>query len=91
VFAERLRRWIAAGRPPLVVAWQARSLVEAQVLEAVLRQAGIRVLVRRRSVPGYEGVVERAEGVWADLLVDEPDRDRARALAAGFLATPPEA
>jgi hypothetical protein len=74
-----------------VVAWRAHSQVEARLVEAVLREAGIPVLVRWRSVPGYEGAVERAEGVWADLLVDEPNLDRARALAAEFLATPPEA
>lgn len=73
-----------------MVAWRARDPVEAQVLASVLEQAGIRVLVRRRAVPGYEGVVERAEGVFADLLVAEPDAHRARALVAKFLEAPPE-
>ncbi len=91
MFAERLRRWIAAGRAPLAVAWRARNPVEAQLLEAVLRQAGIPVLVRWRTVPGYEGVVERAEGVWADLLVCEPHLPQARALVSEFLSAPPQA
>ncbi len=73
-----------------MVAWQARHEVEAQVLAGVLEQAGIAVLVRRRAVPGYEGAVERAEGVFADLLVAEQDLDRARVLVAKFLEAPPE-
>lgn len=85
-----LRRWIHGASRPLVAAWRARDPVEAQVLAAVLEQAGIRVLVRPRTVPGYEGAVERAEGVFADLLVVEADRYRARVLVAKFLEAPPE-
>ncbi len=89
MLGDWLRRWIAAGRPRLVVVWRARSLVEAQLLEAVLHQAGISVLVRPRSLPGYEGVVERAQGIWADLLVEEPNFHQARAIAEEFLGTGP--
>jgi hypothetical protein len=85
-----LRRWIHGASRPLKVAWRARDPVEAQVVAAVLEQAGIRVLVRRRTVPGYEGAVERAEGVFADLLVAEGELHRARVLVAKFLEAPPE-
>lgn len=85
-----LRRWICGASRPLVVAWRARDPVEAQVVAAVLEQAGIRVLVRPRTVPGYEGAVERAEGVFADLLVAEVDLHRARVLVVKFLEAPPE-
>lgn len=85
-----LRRWIHGASRPLGVAWRTRDPVEAQVVAAVLEQAGIRVLVRRRTVPGYEGAVDRAEGVFADLLVAEADLYRARVLVVKFLEAPPE-
>lgn len=85
-----LRRWIYGETTALVVAHEAASALEAEFLRDVLRQAGIRVLVRPRGIPGYEGVVERARGVWADLLVGEGDLERARAVIAEFLAGPLE-
>jgi hypothetical protein len=90
MIGDRLRRWIRGGEEALVVAHEARTQVEADLLAAVLREAGFRVMVRRRGVPGYEGVFEAAHGVWADLLVTGPDRDRARVLVAKFLESPIE-
>ncbi|MDR5682821.1 MAG: hypothetical protein QN163_02170 [Armatimonadota bacterium] len=90
MIGELLRRWILGDADALVVAHRARTQVEADLLAAVLREAGFRVLVRRRGVPGYEGVFEAARGVWADLLVARSDAHRARALVAKFLESPVE-
>lgn len=79
-----LRRWIYGKASALVVVHAARTQVEAEVLRGVLQGAGIPVLVQPRGVPGYEGVVERAQGVWADLLVAEPHLGRARAVIDEF-------
>jgi len=86
-----LRRWIYGEASALVVAHAARTQVEAEVLRDVLHEAGIPVLVRPRGIPGYEGIVERAQGVWADLLVAEPDLDRAQAVIDEFFRSSSEA
>lgn len=86
-----LRRWIYGEASALVVVHAARTQVEAEVLRDVLHEAGIPVLVRPRGVPGYEGVLERAQGVWADLLVAEPDLDRAQAVIDEFFRSSGEA
>lgn len=88
MFREWLKRWVGGGS--LEVAWRAKDPVEAQVLASVLRQAAIPVWVRPRGVPGYEGAVERAQGVFADLVVAGRDLHRARAVLAKFLETPAE-
>jgi hypothetical protein len=87
---DLLRRWMRGDEGALVVAHQARTAIEADLLAAVLREAGFRVMVRHRGVPGYEGIFEAAGGVWADLLVPEADLDRARTLVATFLESPVE-
>lgn len=89
-FLDALQKWIHGDAPPLVVAHAAATQVEADVLATALVDAGVPVLVRRRGIPGYEGVFERAGGVWADLVVREPDLHRARVLVAEFLESPIE-
>jgi hypothetical protein len=89
-FGDALRKWVHGGKPALVSAREAATQVEADVLAAALGEAGIPVLVHPRGIPGYEGVFERAAGVWADLLVRADDLHRARVLIAKFLESPAE-
>jgi hypothetical protein len=90
MIGDLLRRWLRGGEGALLVAHEAHTQIEADLLAAVLREAGFRVMVRPRGVPGYEGVFEGASGVWADLLVPASDVDRARVLVAKFLESPVE-
>jgi 4-hydroxy-tetrahydrodipicolinate synthase len=63
--------------------------VEALMLQGLLEQAGIPVVLRSRQVPGYGDVVEKATGVWGDLLVPDERAADARALVRDYLAAQP--
>jgi 2-dehydro-3-deoxy-D-pentonate aldolase len=63
--------------------------VEALMLQGILEQAGIPVVLRSRQVPGYGDVVEKATGVWGDLLVPDERAVEARALVRDYLAAQP--
>ncbi|HLW48167.1 MAG TPA: dihydrodipicolinate synthase family protein [bacterium] len=63
--------------------------VEALMLQGLLEQAGIPVVLRSRQVPGYADVVEKATGVWGDLLVPDERAGDARTLIRDYLATQP--
>jgi 2-dehydro-3-deoxy-D-pentonate aldolase len=65
--------------------------VEALMLQGVLEQAGIPVVLRSRQVPGYGAVVEKATGVWGDLLVPDERAADARTLIHDYLAAQPKA
>lgn len=60
--------------------------VEALMLQGLLEQAGIPVVLRSRQVPGYGQVLEKATGVWGDLLVPDERAGDAEALVHEFLA-----
>jgi len=62
---------------------------EALMLQGLLEGAGIPVVLRSRQIPGYGGVIERATGVWGDLLVPDEQEAEARALVTGYLAPSP--
>jgi 2-dehydro-3-deoxy-D-pentonate aldolase len=63
--------------------------VEALMLQGLLEQAGIPVVLRSRQVPGYGDVVEKATGVWGDLLVPDERAADARTLVRDYLAAQP--
>ncbi len=60
---------------------------EALMLQGLLQQVGIPVMLRSHQIPGYAEVVERATGVWGDLLVPDERAAEARALLAEYLAS----
>lgn len=60
--------------------------VEALMLQGVLEEAGIPVLLRSRQIPGYGELLERATGVWGDLLVPDARAAEARAIVAEYLS-----
>lgn len=60
---------------------------EALMLQGLLEGAGIPVLLRSRQISGYGDIIERAIGVWGDLLVPSEREQEARALVTGFLAS----
>lgn len=64
--------------------------VEALMLQGVLEQAGIPVVLRSRQVPGYGAVVEKAMGVWGDLLVPDERAADAGTLIHDYLAAQPK-
>ena len=64
--------------------------VEALMLQGVLEQAGIPVVLRSRQVPGYGAVVEKATGVWGDLLVPDERAADAGTLIHDYLAAQPK-
>jgi len=64
---------------------KAHDEAEALMLQGLLEEAGIPVVLRSRQIPGYGEVVERATGVWGDLLVPDERETEARALVTGYL------
>jgi len=60
---------------------------EALMLQGLHEGAGIPVVLRSRQISGYGDVIERAIGVWGDLLVPDEREPEARALVTGFLAS----
>jgi 2-dehydro-3-deoxy-D-pentonate aldolase len=55
------------------------------MLQGILEEAGIPVLLRSRQIPGYGEVLERATGVWGDLLVPDEREAEARTLVDAYL------
>jgi 2-dehydro-3-deoxy-D-pentonate aldolase len=70
---------------------KAHDEAEALMLQGLLEEAGIPVVLRSRQIPGYGEVVERATGVWGDLLVPDERETEARALVTGYLRSSREA
>ena len=66
----------------------ARTMVEAQIAEAALQEAGITCLVENFTSDPYDGmwVLQRGYG---RILVRPEDAERARGIIAGALATVP--
>jgi dihydrodipicolinate synthase/N-acetylneuraminate lyase len=61
--------------------------VQALMLQGILEEAGIPVLLRSRQLPGYGEVLERATGIWGDLLVPDDREAEARTLVVEYLAS----
>ncbi|MDA8164511.1 MAG: DUF2007 domain-containing protein [Desulfobacteraceae bacterium] len=61
---------------------------EALALQAVLAEHGIRALLRSFHDTAYDGIFQRQYG-WGVLLVAETDFERAREIAAAWLAAAP--
>jgi 4-hydroxy-tetrahydrodipicolinate synthase len=64
---------------------KAGSEAEAVLARRILEEAGIPVIVRSRQVPGYGDVIQKASGVWADVLVPVAYEAAAREYVAGYL------
>lgn len=67
------------------VVLQAGSEAEAVLVRRILEEAGIPVIVRSRQVPGYADVIQKASGVWADVLVPVADEATAREYLTTYL------
>ena len=70
------------------VAWIARDMVEAQIAEAALQDAGISCIVEDFSVNPYDGVWVPQRG-WGRILVQEQDVERAKEIIEGALESRP--
>ena len=64
---------------------KAGSETEATFVRRILEEVGIPVIVRSRQVPGYGDVVQKASGVWADVLVPVAHESTARQYVTGYL------
>lgn len=64
---------------------KAGSEADAALVRRILEEAGIPVIVRSRQVPGYGDVIQKASGVWADVLVPVLYESAAREYVAGYL------
>ena len=64
---------------------KAGSETEAALVRRILEEVGIPVIVRSRQVPGYGDVIQKASGVWADVLVPVAYESAARQYVAGYL------
>ncbi len=68
-----------ALRDDTAVVWIARTMVEAQIAEAALREAGIPCILQDFSLNPYDGVWVMQKG-WGRILVRERDIDRSRGI-----------
>jgi len=64
---------------------KAGSETEAALVRRILEEVGIPVIVRSRQVPGYGDVIQKASGVWADVLVPVAYESAARQYVTGYL------
>jgi 4-hydroxy-tetrahydrodipicolinate synthase len=64
---------------------KAGSEAEAALVRRILEEAGIPVIIRSRQVPGYGDVIQKASGVWADVLVPVAYESAAREYVTGYL------
>lgn len=64
---------------------------EAVLARRILEEVGIPVIVRSRQVPGYGDVIQKASGIWADVLVPVAYESTAREYLAGYLRQMKEA
>lgn len=65
--------------------FKAHSEAEAALVRQILVDAGIPAIVRSRQVPGYAEVIQRASGVWGDVLVPKAEEAQARAYVLDYL------
>lgn len=65
--------------------FKARSEAEATLVQQILVDAGIPAVVRSRQVPGYAEVIQRASGVWGDVLVPKAEEAQAQAYVMNYL------
>lgn len=57
---------------------QAATESEALLVQRILQDAGIPAVVRSRQIPGYADVIQKAIGVWGDVLVPNASAAAAR-------------
>ena len=60
-----------------------KNQIEAQVIEAALREAGIKFVIRTFSDRAYNGIFIPQKG-YGQVLVEEEDRDRAEEIMAAL-------
>ena len=72
-------------RDESTVVWTAGTMVEAQIAEGALREAGIPCLVEHFAQGPYDGIWVAQRG-WARIRVREADGDDARRIIQGALA-----
>ena len=63
----------------------AGSETEAALVRGILEEVGIPVIVRSRQVAGFGDVIEKASGVWADVLVPVAHEGAARQYVTQYL------
>lgn len=73
----------------IVAVHQATTEFEAMTIRDLLENAGVRVMVRSRLVPGYAvpTMVGDQAGIWADILVLPEQEAEARRVIADYLAS----
>lgn len=68
--------------------WIADTMVEAQIAEAALREAGIPCILENYAVNPYDGIWVPQKG-WARIFVAQADLERARETIQEALASNP--
>ena len=74
--SDSKRGEMSAGDSTAVV-WIAQTMVEEQIAEAALREAGIPCIVEEFSAAPYDGIWVPQRG-WGKILVSENDVERSR-------------
>jgi len=59
----------------------------ANSVRDLFEENGIPAMIRSFQIPAYDGLARVMRPVWGEVLVEEEDMDRARALLDAFLST----
>jgi hypothetical protein len=67
----------------LIVVRVLKNQIEAQVVESVLREEGVRFVIRTFEDTAYDGIFIAQKG-YGQVLVEEEDRERAEKILAAL-------
>lgn len=75
----------------LVVVYKAPDEFSAITIKETLEGQGISAMIRSVQIPWYDNVMQRATGVWGEILVAEERRKEAERIIKEYLLTLKEA
>jgi len=70
----------------LVVVYKAADEFSAITIKETLESQGISAMIRSTQIPWYDNVMQRATGVWGEILVPEEREKEARKTIEEYLA-----
>ncbi len=71
----------------LVVVYKAADEFSAITIKETLESQGISAMMRSAQIPWYDNIMQRATGVWGEILVPEERKKEAERIIKEYLTT----
>ncbi|MCG2676642.1 DUF2007 domain-containing protein [bacterium] len=70
----------------LVVVYKAADEFSAITIKETLESQGISAMIRSTQIPWYDNIMQRATGVWGEILVAKEKEEEAKRVIEEYLA-----